>query len=639
MKHSHKSHSSGAYYDMTVVFLTLLCVLNFGSLSLSLKAQTKTSDQRVTQTTVGGRNGKIAFTSSRDSNFEIYTMEANGSNQMRITNSQYDASPKWSPDGTKIAFLRSNGLEPYEIYVMNADGSNQTRLTNIGVNPEPPAWSPEGTRIVFVHENDGVSPFTREIFVVNADGTNQKQLTNSGRNDAPHWSPDGTRIVFYRFGSSVGIYVMNADGSNQKQLTNSGYDYDPRWSPDGSHITFTSFRDEPNPSTCNLWNCNEEIYSMNADGSNQTRLTNNPRIDTSPEWSPDSTRIVFRSVRDNNVNVYVMNADGTNQTRLTNFTDGNDVVSPIFSPDGTRIMFAYGYSFFDELISSQLYVMDAHGGNLVRLTNNATDVYEFGPDWQALPSVTCPNPIDCPEFFVRQHYLDFLNREPDEDGFFNWMVVMNKCAVGDLPCLHEQRLTTSGGFFGSVEFHLKGYFAFRFYRTAFDRLPEYSEISGDMQNVTGQTPEDVYARKATFSNGFVQRPEFVQLYNGLPNADYVAALMNRYGLTSITTPDPTAPNGDVKVTLTQVQLVSSLDTGALTRAQVLRAIVDSDQVFQSEFNRAFVAMQYYGYLRRTPEVGGYTMWLDYLNTHPGDFREMIRGFVDSTEYRSRFGQP
>ena len=157
--------------------------------------------------------------------------------------------------------------------------------------------------------------------------------------------------------------------------------------------------------------------------------------------------------------------------------------------------------------------------------------------------------------------------------------------------------------------------------------------------MTGQTPDDVYARKVTFTNSFVQRPEFFGLYNGLPNGDYVAALLNRYGLTSITTTDPAQPDGVVKVMLTKDQLVSSLDANTLTRAQVLRAIADSEQVFQSEYNRAFVAMQYYGYLRRTPEDGGYNMWLNYINTHPEDFREMIRGFVDSVEYRQRFGTP
>lgn len=249
------------------------------------------------------------------------------------------------------------------------------------------------------------------------------------------------------------------------------------------------------------------------------------------------------------------------------------------------------------------------------------------------------NLIDCPGFFVHQQYSDFLSRDAEDAGFNSWLTVMNNCPTGDLVCQHEQRLTTSAGFFGSPEFHLKGYFVFRFYRVAFGRLPEFNELNSGLWEVSRQTPDQVYAAKATFTSNFAQRSEFVSTYDGLSNADYVATLLNRYGLHGITTTDPFQPNGAAKVTLTQTQLVALLDTLKLSRAQILRAIADSDQIFQSEYNRAFVAMQYYGYLRRTPEEKGYNEWLDYLNTHPGEFREMVRGFVDSIEYRARFGTP
>jgi hypothetical protein len=158
-----------------------------------------------------------------------------------------------------------------------------------------------------------------------------------------------------------------------------------------------------------------------------------------------------------------------------------------------------------------------------------------------------------------------------------------------------------------------------------------------MRAVTGQTPNEVFEKKAAFSNAFVQRTEFTNTYNGLTNAQYVSTLMGRYGLTQILTPDPANPNGTDKVTLTTIELTNRLTAGTLTRAQVLRAIADSDQVFSLELNQAFVAMQYYGYLRRTPEPSGFNAWLDYLNTHPGDFRMMVNGFVNSSEYRLRFG--
>jgi hypothetical protein len=113
--------------------------------------------------------------------------------------------------------------------------------------------------------------------------------------------------------------------------------------------------------------------------------------------------------------------------------------------------------------------------------------------------------------------------------------------------------------------------------------------------------------------------------------------MGRYGLSQITTPNPALPDGSNKVTLTTAQLTSQLTAGTLTRAQVLRAIADSDQVFSLEFNQAFVAMRYYGYLRRTPDPSGYNSWLSFLNANPTDSRTMVNGFMNSSEYRLRFG--
>ncbi|HYX43306.1 MAG TPA: DUF4214 domain-containing protein, partial [Pyrinomonadaceae bacterium] len=133
------------------------------------------------------------------------------------------------------------------------------------------------------------------------------------------------------------------------------------------------------------------------------------------------------------------------------------------------------------------------------------------------------------------------------------------------------------------------------------------------------------------------RSEFNAAYAGLSNDAYVAALLNRYNLTTINTPDPASPDTGSQVTLTQTDLINRLNAQTLTRAQVLRAIVQSREVTEREFNGAFVAMQYYGYLRRTPETGGYNNWLNYLNAHPTDARTMVNGFMNSVEYKLRFG--
>jgi CHRD domain/Glucose / Sorbosone dehydrogenase/Calx-beta domain len=248
--------------------------------------------------------------------------------------------------------------------------------------------------------------------------------------------------------------------------------------------------------------------------------------------------------------------------------------------------------------------------------------------------ITGTNPIFSTPFLVRQHYLDFLSREPEVTE--PWTAVLNNCSdINNNPAC--DRLTVSAAFLGSPEFQLKGFFVYHFYKLSFNRLPEYTEIVGDMSSVTGQTPQDVFLRKAAFTNSFVQRIEFVNTFAGLTNAQYVSTLMNRYSLTQVTTPNPSQPDGPNKITLTSSDLLNQLNGGTLTRAQVLRAMADSDEVLNREYVQGFVAMQYYGYLRRTPEVAGYNAWVNNLNANPTDFRTMVNGFMNSIEYRMRFG--
>ena len=264
-------------------------------------------------------NGKIAFSSDRNGNQEIYVMDADGSIQTPLTNDPaFDYDPAWSPDGTKIAFS-SNRDGNFEIYVMDANGSNQTRLTNNPANDLRATWSPDGAKIAFGSIRDG----NFEIYLMNADGSNQINLTNyPGSDFHPAWSPDGAEILFNseRAGdASEEIYVMDANGSNPMRVTNNEfYDDYPAWSPDGAKIAFTSHRG------------GSEIYVMNADGSNQTPLTNNTAVDSFAAWSPDGAKIVFYSGRDiqgppiaTNYEIYIMEADGSNQTNLTN-TPGED---------------------------------------------------------------------------------------------------------------------------------------------------------------------------------------------------------------------------------------------------------------------------------------------------------------------------
>jgi TolB protein len=255
-----------------------------------------------------GQNGKIAFMSTRDFNPEIYTMDADGSNQINLTNNPAsDQQPAWSPDGSQIAFTSSRDGNS-EIYVMDADGSNVVRLTNNPAVDIEPAWSPDSSQIAFTSIRDG----DFEIYVMDADGSNVVRLTNNPDTDAaPEWSPDSSQIAFISIrDGDFEIYVMDADGSNQINLTNNpAFDGAPEWSPDSSQIAFDSDRDG-----------NSEIYVMDADGSNVVRLTNNPAHDQQPAWSPDDSKIAFASGRDGDIflEIYTMNTDGSDVARLTN---------------------------------------------------------------------------------------------------------------------------------------------------------------------------------------------------------------------------------------------------------------------------------------------------------------------------------
>ena len=275
---------------------------------------------------------RIAFTSTRDGNGEIYVMDADGSNQTRLTDDLApDSSPAWSPDGTRIAFTSDrSGVGNTGIYVMNPDGIGEADLGAAGCCP---SWSPDGRQIAFQKFGDDW-----HIYIMNADGSNQTPLTTGV---SPSWSAVGGKIAFTsdRDGNSE-IYVMDADRSNHTRITNSpSFDVVPTWSPDGSKIAFESGRDG-----------NSEIYVMDAEGANVTRLTNDPADDAEPAWSGDGTKIVFQSDRDGNFEIYVMDANGSNPIRLTSnsvFDISPDwshgVVAPKQPVRETRLASAWGY--------------------------------------------------------------------------------------------------------------------------------------------------------------------------------------------------------------------------------------------------------------------------------------------------------
>ena len=186
-------------------------------------------------------NGKIAFTSDRDGNQEIYLMNPDGTNQIRLTNnSVVDDHAMWSPDGTKLAFVSQREAGGFAIFQMNMDGTNRVEITPLSnfVNATPwgglgfsMSWSPDGKKIAFQ------DPWYNDIFVVDVETHARRNLTNDGGAQMalldfqPAWSPDGTTILYASFrynGSCTSLYAINPDGTNRRLLSG---DHCPAFSP------------------------------------------------------------------------------------------------------------------------------------------------------------------------------------------------------------------------------------------------------------------------------------------------------------------------------------------------------------------------------------------------------------------------
>lgn len=237
------------------------------------------------------------------------------------------------------------------------------------------------------------------------------------------------------------------------------------------------------------------------------------------------------------------------------------------------------------------------------------------------------NPIDQTAFFVRQHYLDFLGREGEPAGQQGWEAILNNCPPSGIDANGNRcdRIEVSAGFFRSPEFQQRGYFIYRFY-SAVGRIPVYPEFIPDFAKVSGfLSDQQLEANKVAYVAEFMARTEFQNKYSSTfsnPTA-YVTALLQTVGL-------PNHPSRQGWINLLNANNTSE------TRGQVLRQLVDSADVYNKYYNEAFVIMQYFGYLRRTADAS-YTQWIQTMNQNPADYRIMINGFMNSIEYRQRFG--
>lgn len=565
---------------------------------------------------------------------------------------------------------------------MNADGSGQTNVTNHPSRDYDPAWSPDGTRIAFTTSRDAVQNSNTEIYMMDADGSFPTRITNSSgfEEHEPDWgtvvsgkptpSPTvfptpfpPTPVPFYTINGRVtdgagkgvpGVTIIlstglngsrtvltKADGSYQHfyaadtRLTLSpakdGFAFNPGSASfvstngvtgDKANVNFTAVP-FPIPSTFSF---NEPIYSVN-----ENSLTATVTVTRGGGASAlvSGALVNYRTV-DNPAAVRCDAVGATAYARCDYATGVDTLYFPAGETQQTFSVSIINDAHVENTESFTLELFNPIGAILGAQSTATLNITDNDAPGQA-------NPVDDSRVFVRMQYLDFLSREPESAGFQAWLGVLNNCSdVSNNP--ECDRVKVSSSFFLSTEFQLKGFYVYRFYTLSLRRVPTYAEIIPDMKSVSGSTSAEVFAKRAAFADSWVQRQAFKSVYDSKTNTDFVNMLMDNRGLSQITAPDPASPDGAAKIALTRADLINRLNSGTFTRAQVVRAIVESDEVFAAEFNPAFVAMQYFGYLRRDPDPD-YHKWLRYLNDHPNDFRTMVNGFMNSVEYRLRFGQP
>jgi len=618
---------------------------------------------------------KMVFAGDRDGFLSrIYSMNADGTNITRVAadDTVSESEPAWSPDGSKIAFTRGGfcvtplskpavGAEEDDrckpfIYVMNLDGSNRVNVSQIpGFGP---VWSPDGSRIAFTSFE---STTDSDISIMNADGSNRIQLTSPGSDFVTAWSPDGARLLFTSNRDAIAgsftneIYSMKIDGSDIIRLTNNQVDEEGAvFSPDGTKIAFQrgqAFGEQQN----------SEIFVMNANGSNQTNITNSSSEDFGPPaWQPLAaplqvpTPAVLQFEQPNfSVNegtssfqINVLRSGNTAEAVSVTIDSANGTASDVsdytrfhgtlqFGPGETSksiSLLLNDDAFLEGTETFSLALHDLTGNSA--LANSGTTVVSI-VDNEVVPQPPVPNPLDNSEFFVRQHYHDFLNREPDPEGLAFWVANIESCGA-NAACREAKRIDTSAAFFLSIEFQQTGFYVFRLWVAGLQQAPAFNTFLRDTQAISSGLivgapgwEQQLETNTRSFTEEFVSRTTFRLMYpESMPADVYVDLFYQRAGLT----PSPAE----------RAQAIAAFGSGDTAgRARALRIVVDSETLKQRLFTSGFVQEQYFGYLRRDFDFDGFLFWRNKLDSFDGDFRkaEMVKAFVTSTEYRSRFGPP
>lgn len=376
---SQKSHPSAAFAAVALVAAGSIALLAWRFYlptgNSVIATPTSAEPVRLTNTAQNeqvaswNKDGKIGFVRWKDEKTaESFFMNADGSEQAKQTAIPDLRLGVWSPDGKMVVFWKQNDAGA-AAYLARADGSGETKLS---FSPENIAWSPDSKRIAYQSSaNSSTNLRSYELFVYSVESKKNFQLTQNGSFDGdPGWSPDGRKLAFVsdRDGNYE-IYLMDDKGADIRRLTNNpGHDSFPKFSPDGTQILFNS----------NIDRETTDIYLMNADGSNITRLTDWKSNElTRSGWSPDGTRIAFNSDRDGNDEIYVMNVEPLKPKPVAG-DDAANLQTPSYSPDGRFI--AYSAEFEDK--TGEIRIRDLEGGKdrVLLKTSSAANYPRWSPD-------------------------------------------------------------------------------------------------------------------------------------------------------------------------------------------------------------------------------------------------------------------
>ena len=279
-----------------------------------------------------------------------------------------DAQVSNDPQG--VITFTSDRDGNYEIYSLDLQTNDLVRLTDHPETDYYSCWTPDGAQIAFYSTRNG----NADLYLMDHDGTQIRQVTKHEGHDAlPSVSPDGQKVAFVSQRDTIGrnLFIINVDGSNVRQLTsNSDYEESPSWSPDGKHLLFTrQLRIEGDTSHA----ANGEIFKYDLSSGEETRMTKKPGFDSGARYSPDGKQIAFYGLENDLFNIYLMNADGTNLTNLTN--DTTECYSPAWSPDGSWIAYTGGNA-----SNYELWIINVRTGEKRQITYS--EGRDQNPSWK-----------------------------------------------------------------------------------------------------------------------------------------------------------------------------------------------------------------------------------------------------------------